>query len=51
MDNVDNIMYLLVLSIPCLIYSRLFDILEKNKYKFVIKASEVMAVRGPGLYC
>lgn len=48
MDNVDNIMHLLVLSIPCFINSRLFDILEKNKHKFVIKASKIMAVRDLG---
>jgi len=36
-DNVGNVMHLLVLWIPCFINSRLSDILEKSKNKFVIK--------------
>lgn len=49
-DKVDKVMHLLVLSIPCFINSTLFNILEKNKHRFVIKASKIMSVRGPGLY-
>lgn len=39
-DNVDKVMNLLVLSNPCFINSRLFDLLEKDKHKFAIAAQK-----------
>lgn len=50
MDNVDKVMNLLVLSNPCFINSRLFDLLEKDKHKFAIAAQKIMVVREPGFY-